>query len=47
MKSRDVDELRLAPSWDNGNRLSILKGNVIRLKFYLKNARLYAFHIPQ
>ncbi|MFP6873455.1 MAG: hypothetical protein VCA55_08080 [Verrucomicrobiales bacterium] len=47
MKSRDVDELRLAPSWDNGNRLSMLKGNVIRLKFYLKNARLYAFHIPQ
>jgi hypothetical protein len=45
--SRDVDALRLEPSWKNGKRLSMLKGSVICLRFHLKNARLFAFHVPQ
>jgi len=39
-----VDELRLQPQWKNKD-LSALKGKTIRLKFYLKNAKLYAFQI--
>ena len=44
---RGVDALRLEPSWRNGKRLSMLKGSVVCLRFYLKKARLFAFHIPQ
>jgi hypothetical protein len=40
-----VDELRLQPSWNDGANLSTLKGKVVRLKFHLKNARLYAFQV--
>jgi hypothetical protein len=39
-----VDELRLQPKWNSKN-LSLLKGKIIRLKFYLQNAKLYAFQI--
>jgi len=42
-----VDELRLTPTWKNGSRLSTLKGSVIRLRFHLRNARLYSFQIPK
>jgi hypothetical protein len=47
MKYKDVDELRLAPTWKAGSRLSTLKGSVIRLRFHLKNATLYSFQIPK
>ena len=38
-----VDDLRLAPQWKAGRDLSALKGKVIRLKFHLRNAKLYSF----
>ncbi len=41
----DVDALRLKPEWKNNKDLSVLKGKTIRLKFYLRNAKLYAFQI--
>ncbi len=44
-KYKRVDELRLTPTWKN--RLSTLKGRVVRLKFHLRNARLYSFQIPE
>ena len=44
---RRVDELRLEPEWKNGGRLSTLKGRVIRLKFHLRNAKLYSFQVPE
>ncbi len=42
---RGVDELRLEPAWKNHADLSALKGQAVRLKIYLENARLYAFQI--
>ena len=39
-----VDELRLRPQW-NSKDLSALKGKTIRLKFYLLNAKLFAFQV--
>ena len=39
-KYKDVDELRLAPTWNSGSRLSTLKGSVIRLEFHLENASI-------
>ena len=40
-----VDDLRLRPAWQNGKDLSALKGKVVRIRFRLRNARLYAFQI--
>ncbi|TFG49171.1 MAG: hypothetical protein E4H40_03405 [Candidatus Brocadiia bacterium] len=42
---KNMDELRLTPTWKNDSRLSTLKGRVIRLRFHLKNARLYSFQV--
>lgn len=39
-KHERVDELRLNPQWD---RLAELKGTTVKLKFTLRNAKLYAF----
>jgi hypothetical protein len=41
----DVDELRLKPQWNSNKDLSALKGKTVRLKFYLRDAKLYAFQI--
>jgi hypothetical protein len=41
----DTDELRLQPDWYGEEDLKALKGRMIRLRFRLKNARLYAFQI--
>jgi len=38
-----VDELRLMPGWKSVRDLSGLKGKVIRLRFHLRNAKLYSF----
>ena len=38
-----VDELRLRPEWKTGEDLSSLKGKIIKLRFTIQNARLYAF----
>jgi hypothetical protein len=45
ISSIGVDELRFIPQWKSNNNLSALKGKTIRLKFYLQNAKLYAFKI--
>lgn len=42
---RDVDELRLQPQWQGHPDLATLKGRVVRLKFRLQNAKLYAFQV--
>ncbi len=42
---RGVDELRLQPRWNTHADLAALKGKVVRLKFHLANARLYAFQV--
>jgi len=40
-----VDDLRLQPRWKGQSDLAALKGKVVRLKFHLKNAKLYAFQL--
>jgi len=40
-----VDNLRLKPAWKDHKDLSALSGKVVRLRFHLSNARLYAFQI--
>ncbi|OFX16385.1 MAG: hypothetical protein A2Z18_03340 [Armatimonadetes bacterium RBG_16_58_9] len=40
---RAVDELRLQPKWRDS--LAVLKGQVVQLRFSLKNAKLYAFQV--
>ena len=40
-----VDDLRLAPQWKAGPDLSALTGKVVRLKFHLRNAKLYSFRV--
>ncbi len=42
---KGVDELRLQPRWNTHADLAALKDKVVRLKFHLANARLYAFQI--
>jgi len=42
---RATDGLRLQPRWEARADLGELKGRVVRLKFYLQNARLYAFQV--
>jgi hypothetical protein len=40
-----VDELRLRPRWEKQADLPDLKGKVVRLKFHLRDAKLYAFQV--
>ena len=40
-----ADDLRLAPLWKAGRDLAALRGKVIRLKFHLRNAKLYSFRV--
>ena len=40
-----VDELRLRPRWTSHTDLAELTGKGVRLKFHLRNARLYAFQV--
>lgn len=47
IRYHDPDQLRLIPTWKGAARLSALEGRVIRLRFHLKNARLYSFHVPE
>ena len=42
-KYERVDELRLMPGWKNS--LSTLKGQVVRLRFHLRNASLFSFQV--
>ena len=41
----DVDELRLAVRWRDGIDLKQLQGKRVRLRFRLRNAKLYAFRV--
>jgi hypothetical protein len=41
----NADSLRLASQWRNNKDLSLLEGRTIRLKFYLRDAKLYSFQI--
>ena len=38
-----VDELRLIPAWGGGGTIESLKGDTVKIKFTLTDARLYAF----
>ncbi len=40
-----VDDLRLKCAWKKHKDLSVLKGRVVRIRFRLRNARLYAFRV--
>ena len=42
---RNVDGLRLQPRWRGDRNLESLVGKVVRLRFRLRNANLYAFQI--
>jgi hypothetical protein len=42
-----VDELRLRPRWRGDQNLEALQGRVVRLRFHLRNAKLYAFQVKQ
>ena len=42
---KSVDELRFKPAWKDNEDLSALRGKVVRIRFRLRNARLYAFQI--
>jgi len=41
----NVDALRLKPQWASNKTMRSLIGQTVRLKFYLENAKLYAFQI--
>ena len=40
-----VDELRLEPRWKKHENVAPLIGRIVRVKFYLENAHLYAFQV--
>jgi hypothetical protein len=42
---RGVDELRFQPTWKNHADLSDLKGQIVRLKIHLADAKLYTFQV--
>ncbi len=41
----NIDELQWQPQWKQHTDLSALKGQTVRLRFRLRNAKLYAFQI--
>ena len=43
---RGIDELRWRPKWRSAEGLSEIEGQTIRLRFKLRQARLYAFQAP-
>ena len=42
-----VDALRCQPGWTNDADIATLEGTVVRLRFHLQNADLYAFEVSQ
>lgn len=42
-----ADEFLLTPQWKQGGNLSRLTGTTVRLRFTLRNAKLYAFGFNQ
>ena len=47
MEYQAVDELRFKPGWKNGRDLSSLVEKVVRFRFHLRNARLFAFQVQR
>ncbi len=46
-KSSGVDKIRFRNQWKGDRNLSGLKGRVIKLRFHLRNAKLYSFTIRE
>jgi hypothetical protein len=44
---QDLDGLRVQPRWDGRADLAGLVGRTVRLRFYMRKAKLYAFQIRQ
>ena len=44
-ESGKLDALRWEPRWQGGRDLGSAKGEIIQLRFHLKNGRLYAFQV--
>ncbi|MEX2309309.1 MAG: hypothetical protein WD738_17040 [Pirellulales bacterium] len=42
---KGVDDLRFEPAWENYDDLATLTGEVVRLRFHLNRANLYAFKV--
>jgi len=42
-----IDELRFQPAWKRQKDLSSLTGKVVRFRFHLSNARLFAFQLQK
>ena len=42
---QELHGLRVQPRWEGHTDLNALVGRTVRLRFYLKNARMYAFQI--
>ncbi|MBA7539232.1 hypothetical protein ES705_31511 [subsurface metagenome] len=42
---KGIDQLRFSPSWKGNPELASLKGQVVQIRFHLKNAKLYAFQV--
>jgi hypothetical protein len=42
---QDLDGMRLEPRWEGHPDLNALVGRTVRVRFYLENAKLYAFQI--
>lgn len=42
---KGIDDLRFKPHWEEDRDLEQLKGKVVKLRFRMKNAKLYAFQI--
>ncbi len=47
VSQRSVDGLRLSPQWEDKEDLAELAGQIVRLKFRLRNARLYSFRVRE
>ena len=42
---QEIDSLRVPVDWNAQRRLADLKGEVVRLRFRLQNAKLFAFQV--
>lgn len=45
VETQGVDKLHLRPRWNDHKDLGSLVGQVVRLRFYIQRARLYAFQV--
>ncbi|MFH1741905.1 MAG: hypothetical protein ABIH23_23120 [bacterium] len=45
VRQRDVDDLQIKAAWNGGSDLASIKGEIVRLKFGVTNAKLCAFQV--